>query len=134
MPPTRNIQFINPGSIHAPAGYSHVARALSGRPVWIAGQVAIDAAGKVVGAGDIEAQTRQVFQNLSAALAAVGLDFNSVVKLNYYIVDIANAGVVRKVRDEFVNTDSPPASTAVGVTRLVREELLIEVEAVAVAE
>lgn len=132
MAATKNIEFINPVGIHAPAGYSHIARPLSGRPVWIAGQVALDAAGNLVGEGDIEAQTKQVFQNLEAALAALGVDFSAVVKLNYYIVDIANAPVVRRVRDEFVDTESPPASTAVGVTRLVREDLLIEVEAIAI--
>ncbi len=129
----KDIEFINPNGIHAPAGYSHIGRVLSGRPAWIAGQVALDPSGNLVGPGDIEAQTRQVFKNLEAALSALGLDFRSVVKLNYYIVDIADAPVVRRVRDEFVDTNAPPASTAVGVTRLVREDLLIEVEAIAIA-
>jgi enamine deaminase RidA (YjgF/YER057c/UK114 family) len=102
-----------------------------GRPVYIAGQVALDPTGALVGPGDIRAQTRQVFQNLQAALQAVGVGFEQVVKLNYYLVDATQLPVVREVRDEFINTHQPPASTAVEVRRLVRDDLLIEVDAVA---
>lgn len=128
--PTANL--INPQTMHRPTGYSHVAEVTAGRPVFIAGQVALDATGTLVGAGDLRAQARQVFENLKAALAAVGAGFDQVVKLNYYLVDASQLPVVREVRDEYLNPRRLPASTAVEVSRLFREDVLIEVEAVAV--
>lgn len=128
--PTANL--INPETIHRPTGYSHVAEVTAGRPVYISGQVALDARGALVGPGDIGAQARQVFENLKAALQAVGAGFDQVVKLNYYLVDASQLPAVREVRDEYVNQRRLPASTAVEVRRLFREDLLIEVEAVAV--
>jgi reactive intermediate/imine deaminase len=130
QPVTAN--FINPAAMHQPAGYTHVVEVTAGRLVYIAGQVALDPAGGLVGPGDIGAQARQVFDNLQAALQAVGAGFEQVVKLTYYLVDATQLPVVREVRDQYVNTQQPPASTAVEVRRLVRDDLLIEVEAVAV--
>jgi enamine deaminase RidA (YjgF/YER057c/UK114 family) len=124
-------KFINPPTMHQPTGYTHVVEVTEGRPIYIAGQVALDPTGALVGPGDIRAQTRQVFQNLQAALQAVGVGFEQVVKLNYYLVDATHLPVVREVRDEFLNTDQPPASTALEVRRLARDDLLIEVDAVA---
>jgi len=117
--------------MHQPTGYTHVVEVTEGRPIYIAGQIALDPMGALVGPGDIRAQTRQVFQNLQAALQAVGVGFEQVVKLNYYLVDATQLPVVREVRDEFLNTRQPPASTAVEVRRLARDDLLIEVDAVA---
>jgi enamine deaminase RidA (YjgF/YER057c/UK114 family) len=73
-----------------------------------------------------------VFENLRRALAAGGATFRDVVKLNYYVVDAAQVPVLREVRDRYVNTAAPPASTLVEVRRLFRDDLLLEVEAVAV--
>lgn len=75
---------------------------------------------------DIRPNTQQVFANLAAVCAY----FNSVVKLNYHIVDIASAQVASEIGDQYVNTENPPTSTAVEVSLLFREEFLIEVEAV----
>jgi enamine deaminase RidA (YjgF/YER057c/UK114 family) len=130
LPVTAN--FINPETLHRPAGYTHVVEVTAGRPVYIAGQVALDPTGALVGPGDLHAQAQQVFDNLQAALQAVGASFEQVIKLNYYLVDATQLPVVREVRDRYVNTQQPPASTAVEVRRLVRDDLLIEVEAVAV--
>jgi enamine deaminase RidA (YjgF/YER057c/UK114 family) len=130
LPVTAN--FINPEAMHRPAGYTHVVEVTAGRPVYIAGQVALDPTGAIVGPGDIRAQARQVFDNLRTALQAVGAGFEQVVKLTYYVVDATQLPVVREVRDQYVNTQQPPASTAVEIRRLVQEDLLIEVEAVAV--
>jgi enamine deaminase RidA (YjgF/YER057c/UK114 family) len=130
LPVTAN--FINPETMHRPAGYTHVVEITAGRPVYIAGQVALDPAGKLVGPGDIRAQVRQVFDNLRVALEAVGAGFEQVVKLTYYLVDATQLPVVREIRDQYVNIQQPPASTAVEVRRLVRDDLLIEVEAIAV--
>jgi enamine deaminase RidA (YjgF/YER057c/UK114 family) len=130
LPVTAN--FINPETMHHPAGYTHVVEVTAGRPVYIAGQIALDPMGTLVGPGDIGAQTRQVFDNLQAALQAVGAGFEQLVKLTYYLVDATQLPVVREVRDQYLNPQQLPASTAVEVRRLARDDLLIEVEAVAV--
>jgi enamine deaminase RidA (YjgF/YER057c/UK114 family) len=130
LPVTAN--FINPETMHHPAGYTHVVEVTAGRPVYIAGQVALNPAGVLVGPGDIRAQARQVFDNLQAALQAVGAGFDQVVKLTYYLLDATQLPVVREIRDQYVNIQQPPASTAVEVRRLARDDLLIEIEAVAV--
>ena len=130
VPVTAN--FINPEAMHPPTGYSHVVEVTAGRLVYIAGQVALDRSGAVVGPGDIAAQAGQVFDNIGAALQAVGAGFDQLVKLSLYLVDLTQLPVVRQVRDRYVNPHQPPASTAVEVRRLVHPDLLLEVEAVAV--
>ena len=128
-----NLRFVNPSELAPPPGYTHVVEASGGRTVYLSGQVALDVSGEVMGIGDLRAQTRQVFENLEVALGAVGAGFKDVVKLTYYVADPSwEGGALRSVRDEYVDTERPPASTAVGVSRLFREELLVEVEAVAV--
>jgi reactive intermediate/imine deaminase len=118
--------------MHRPTGYTHVVEVTAGRPVYIAGQVALDPSGAIVGPGDIRTQARQVFDNLRAALEAVGAGFDQVVKLTFYLVDATQLPIVREIRDQYVNTQQPPASTAVEVRRLVHDDVLIEVEAIAV--
>jgi enamine deaminase RidA (YjgF/YER057c/UK114 family) len=124
--------FINPAALHPPTGYTHVVEVTAGRPVYISGQVALDPTGALVGPGDVRAQARQVFDNLRVALEAVGATFDQVVKLNYYLVDATQLPVVREVRDEYLDPRRLPASTAVEVRRLARDDLLLEIEAVAV--
>jgi enamine deaminase RidA (YjgF/YER057c/UK114 family) len=126
-----NLRYFNPPELALTLGYMHVVEASGGRTIYVSGQIALDRSGEIVGEGDLEAQNRQVFKNLKAALAAAGADFGDVVKLGYYLTDISQIGTVRRVRDEHVDTHNPPASTAAEVRRLFREELLIEVEAVA---
>lgn len=117
----------------AASGYAH-AVTVSGRLAFIAGQVAVDAAGSLVGSGDLGAQTRQSMQNLQAILHVLGAGWQDVVRLNWYVLDASNAQTIRDVRDEFLHPalgDQPnPASTLVQVAGLVRPEFLIEVEAV----
>jgi enamine deaminase RidA (YjgF/YER057c/UK114 family) len=96
-------------------------------------QVAIGEDGQLVGPGDPSAQARQVFENLRRCLAAAGLSFGEVIKLTYYVTDVAHLPAIRAARDEFVDTGRPPASTAVQVVALVRPEFLLEVEAFALA-
>ena len=126
------IKFPKSETLPPAVGYSQAAVVPKGRLIYIAGQVAMDPAGKLVGPGDLKAQTKQTFENLKAALAASGATFDNVVKLNSYFVDIKQAPVFREVRDQYVNVANPPVSTAVEVRRLVREEWLIEIEAIAV--
>lgn len=112
-------------------GYSHVVTG-PGRWVAISGQVALDADGEIVGVGDPLAQARQVFGNLERCLAAAGATFADVMKLNFFVTDIAILPAVRTARDEHIDTANPPASTAVQVVALFKPELLLEVEAYAV--
>jgi enamine deaminase RidA (YjgF/YER057c/UK114 family) len=104
----------------------------SGRWIAIAGQIALDANGEVVGFGDAGAQARQVFANLKVCLDAAGATFADVVKLNFFVTDIAALPAIRAARDAYIDTDKPPASTAVQVVALIRPELILEVEAYAV--
>jgi enamine deaminase RidA (YjgF/YER057c/UK114 family) len=112
------------------AGYSHVVWG-TGRFVAISGQCAFDADGKVVGEGDPGAQARQVFENLRRCLAAAGASFDDVVKLTYFVTDVAHLPAVRAARDEVLDAERMPASSAVQVAALFRPELLVEIEAFA---
>lgn len=125
-------RFHNPARLPQPVGYSHVVETRGERTVYISGQVALDAHGNLVGPDDLEAQTLQVFTNLLEALASVGASFDHVVKLTYFLVDIGQIQIVRNVRNRFINADRSPASSAVEVRRLFRDDLLIEIEAIAV--
>ena len=128
-----HLRFLNPATLSKPPTYSHVVEITGpGRIIYIAGQLGLDASGKLVGApGDFRAQARQTFENLKLALAAVGATFDQVVKLNNYLTDISHLAIFREVRDEFINSGTPPASTTLQISRLALERALIEVEAVA---
>jgi len=127
-----NIRFFNPDTIAKPPGYSHVVEVTGpGRLVYFAGQLGMDRSGKM-GANARE-QIELAFQNLKAALASVGAGFEHLVKINNYVVDIgANIAQFREVRDKYVNTSAPPASTTIGVPELARPGALFEIEAVAI--
>ena len=125
-------RYINPPTLARPMGYTHVVEASGARTFYIAGQVALDDSGNIVGEGDMGAQARQVFENLHTALRAVGASFKDVVKLTYFIVDMSQMQAVREARDQYIQPEYLPASTAVEVRRLAREEFLLEIEAVAV--
>lgn len=128
MPPDRP-EFASPDDLGAPPGYSHVVSIPSGRLVWTAGQVGIDADG--VAPEGWEAQTRLAFENVGRALRAGGADWADVVKLTIFAVDVSEVAVIRALRDEFVDTSRPPTSSLVQVAGLVRSDCLIEIEAVA---
>ena len=127
--PTANVRFIN----RAPLGFSHVVEARGGRTLYIAGQIALDKDGNLVGRGDFRAQVKQVFENLKARLEEGGASFKDVVKLNYYLTDASDLQALRDKRNSYINSENLPASTLVVVKQLVREEYLVEIEAVAVA-
>jgi len=131
MTPPAHTAFTNPPTLPTPPGYTQVVSVTGGRTIYIAGQVALDQSGSIVGEGDFRAQAQQVFTNIQAALSAAGATFADVVKLNIYILDIKQLPVLREVRDTFVNTAQPPASTLVEVRSLARDEFLIEIEAIA---
>ena len=123
-------RFINPDALSKPPGYSHVVEATGpGRIVYIAGQLGVDREGKVV--GDFRQQAIQTFENLKAALAAVGADFRQVVKLNNYLVDVGDLPTFREVRDSYLPTANRPASTTIAISGLARPGARLEIEAVA---
>lgn len=114
-------------------GYTQVVTATGfGKLIAISGQLPLDEDNKLVGEGDIEAQTRMCYDNLRRALRAAGADFSNVVRMTTYVTDLVNHPKgVRKVRAEYFGTTTPPASTMIEVPRLVNN-MLIEVEALAV--
>lgn len=125
-----NVEFIEIKGLGRPVGaYTPVVSVRNARLIYLAGKVSVDAEGKVVGAGDIEAQCRQALINLKAGLAAAGARLEDVIKINVYLADRAYTSAWRRVRDEFFKPPLP-ASTGV-VVGLALEEFLIEVEAVA---
>ena len=128
-----NLRFINPPTIAKPPGYTHVIEVTGpGRTVYIAGQLGLTIEGKLAGApGDFRAQAQQAFENLKNALAAVGASFEHVVKLNKYLTDIrAHLPIYREVRDAYLGSANPPASTTVEIGNLALPGALYEVEAV----
>jgi reactive intermediate/imine deaminase len=131
MASDEGVQFVNPPTLPPSPGYTQVVIARAGRTIHVSGQVALDTSGAIVGLGDFKAQARQIFENLKAALEAGGANFADVVKITIFVLDMANLPVLREIRDEYVNTERPPASTAVQVSRLAREEFLLEIEAIA---
>jgi enamine deaminase RidA (YjgF/YER057c/UK114 family) len=125
-------RFLNPESLSPPNGYSHVVVAPPGKTVYLSGQVALDKDGKLVGGSDFGAQAEQVFANLNTALKASGASFKDVVRLNMYVTDMGRIKPLRAVRDKYIDLKHPPASTLVEVRRLVRPDLLLEIDATAV--
>ncbi|GGQ95923.1 RidA family protein [Streptomyces aurantiogriseus] len=120
-----------PDGVAAAAQYTHVVLG-TGRFVAVSGQLPLDAHGGLVGEGDPEAQARQVFENLRRCLAAAGASFDDVVKLTYFVTDMAHLPAIRAARAAHIPDDRLPASSAVQVAALVRPEFLMEIEAFAV--
>ena len=100
--------------------------------MFLAGQIALDKAGSLVGAENFAAQADQVFRNLSAAIESRGGTLKDLIKFTMFITDMANVAALREVRDRHLaGIKNPPASTLVQVSALFRPEFLIEIEAVA---
>ena len=126
------VKRTNPSPLSKPTGYTHVVEVTSpAKTVYIAGQIAFDKDGMIVGAGNMKAQAEQVFKNLQAALDAAGAKFSDVVKMNTYITDMGQAPAVRDVRARYFG-ETTPASTLVQVAALARPELMLEIEVIAV--
>jgi enamine deaminase RidA (YjgF/YER057c/UK114 family) len=129
-------QFFNPPALNPANGFTHAVTATPGKTVYVSGQVSVNEKAEVVGKGDFRAQVEHTFENLKAALAAAGATFKDVVKVTYFVVGLKpeHVPIVREVRRKYLDADSPPASTLVGVAALVVPDWLIEIEAVAVVE
>ncbi len=125
------VKRTNPPTLSKPTGYTHIVEVNGpGKTIYIAGQIALDRDGNVVGAGNMKAQAEQVFKNLETALAAAGAKFTDVVKMNTFITDMDQAPAVREVRARYFG-DTTPASTLVQVVKLARPEFLLEIEVIA---
>ncbi|MFF0589143.1 RidA family protein [Streptomyces sp. NPDC003781] len=120
-----------PEGVAPAAQYTHVVLG-TGRFVAVSGQLPLDEDGRVVGEGDAAAQARQVFENLRRCLASAGATFDDVVKLTFFVTDMAHMAAIRAARAEHIPDDRLPAASAVQVGALVRPEFLMEIEALAV--
>lgn len=131
------IRHLNPdGLMKMPDAFSQVVTSPPGKLVFVAGQGAFDADGKIVGSGDHEAQARQAFRNLRTALAAAGAGVEHVVSSTMYVVKLdsdALGAFSRGMSDALDGRPFPPnASTLVGVQALAFPEMLVEINATAV--
>lgn len=122
-------QRINPKGVATPTGYTHVVKA--GNTVYVAGQVALDANGNLVGKGDAAAQADQVFRNLQACLASAGASLGDLVKITAYLTRAEDIPAYRQARSRWLTQDLP-GSTLVVVSRLANPDFLVEVEGTAV--
>lgn len=129
------LEYLKPDGMFNVPSFSQVTTATGGKLVFVSGQVAWDATGKPV-PGDLQAQTRLTYENLKTALAAAGATFEDVVKMTVFVKDLDTAKwkTISKVRSEYLSKQRPPASTMIGVQGMVYEELLIEIEAIAVVK
>jgi enamine deaminase RidA (YjgF/YER057c/UK114 family) len=125
-------RYLNPPSLVKPTGYTHVVVSPDGRTAYIAGQVAFDSTGKLIGSGDFSAQAEQVFQNLGRAVASVGGTLDHVVKTTTFITDLKHVPALGELRAKYLDPARPPANTLLVVSSLARPDLLIEIEAIAV--
>ena len=123
--------YVNPDTMSQPRGYTHVVKV--GNTAYIAGQVSAAPDGSVVGKGDPEAQARQIWHNLEAAVKSVGGTLNDIVKTTTYVTNLNYAAAIRKVREERFPIN-PPTSTLLVVAGLASPDYMMEIEAIAVVE
>jgi 2-iminobutanoate/2-iminopropanoate deaminase len=126
---THREEFVVPGMAEPISHFAHVVRA--GRMVFVSGCVASDGQGRTVGGMDPVAQARQVHENLKKCLAAAGATFADVCKVTVFVRNMAHREAINTVRKEYFGA-SRPASTLVEISRFVRDDLLLEIEATAV--
>ena len=126
-----NSEYMNPSGIAdpSPSGFSAVVKA--GNTVYIAGMVAQDENGNVVGVGDTEEQTRQIWRNIEVAVKAAGGSLADIVKTTTYVTGIEHAPAIRKVRGELF-ASNPPTSTLLVVSELANPAYVVEIESIAV--
>lgn len=131
------ITRVNPPELGEPPGYAQIVDVGAARRIiFISGQAALDRDGRVVGRDDFAAQAEQVFRNLAAALSARGCTPANLAKLTVYLTNMENLAAYREARNRFFGSISPPAApavTLVEVSKLYGADLLIEIEAIAVA-
>ena len=119
--------------IREPSGHFSQAIAIEakGKLVFISGMTARKPDGSIAGIGDIEAQTRQVCENIKSAVESAGGTLDDVCRVDVFVRNIEHFDKIHKVRREYFKTP-PPASTMVEVTKMVSPDYLIEINAIAV--
>ncbi|MEE8301355.1 MAG: RidA family protein [Candidatus Tectomicrobia bacterium] len=125
-------EYSNPDTMSQPSGYTQVVKV--DKTVYIAGQVSVAADGSIVGQGNPEAQVRQVWRNVEAAVQSVGGTLQNIVKTTTYVTSIDYAAAVRKVRDELHQASNPPTSTLLVISALAHPDFMVEIEAIAVVD
>jgi enamine deaminase RidA (YjgF/YER057c/UK114 family) len=123
--------IVNPPALAKPTGYSYAIKK-TGTPVFISGQVALDAEGKLVGENDAAAQTEQVFKNLQAVVEGCGGTMGDIVKITIFVTDPSYRPAVAAARLKWFKEGEWPASTYLVVSALAVPTMLVEIEAVAV--
>ena len=124
-------EIVSLKNMHPTVGYSHVARA--GNMLFLAGQVAKDKEGNLVGIGDLEVQVRQVYTNLKTILEECGGGLRNIVKMTTFLTHFSYVETHRNVRNEFFQEPLPP-NTLLIVESLAIPELMVEIEAIAVLD
>jgi reactive intermediate/imine deaminase len=125
-------KFINPKSLgKEPVTYSHGILVSFPQYLFTAGEVAMDDQGKIIGKGDIETQTEHIMENIKKILAETEMNFDNVIKVNMYLVNMNDLPKVIAVRNRYFQPNRP-AVTAVEVAKLVKTDLLLEIEVIAV--
>lgn len=125
-------EYSNPDTMSQPSGYTQVVKV--DKTVYIAGQVSVAADGSIVGQGNPEAQVRQVWRNVEAAVQSVGGTLQNIVKTTTYVTSIDYAAAVRKVRDELHQASNSPTSTLLVISALAHPDFMVEIEAIAVVD
>ncbi|MEX0957737.1 MAG: RidA family protein [Burkholderiales bacterium] len=128
------LDFLNPDGLFKPSTFTQVVITKGERTVYISGQTARDADSRVVGVGDVRAQTAKVFDNMRTAVEAAGGSMADIAKITTYIVDLKpddRIWIGEMVKRHFPR---PPAHTLVGISALAAPELLVEIEAIAILD
>ena len=129
-------RFYDPEGLAISPSYTHTVAVDGGRTIYVSGQVALDEKGQLVGRGDLAAQVRKTYENLKLALAAAGATLDDLVKTTTYVVGYKpeQLAVIREVRSHYLPKKNPPASTLVGIEKLFLDDVLIEIDAIAVVD
>ena len=122
-------EIINPKNVHWPFGYTHIAKV--GDTLHISGQLPLDQEGKIVGEGDMTAQTDKTYENLKKCLESVGATMRDIVMLRIFVTDLEEFQKTAEVRTKYFGKYRP-ATTGLEISRLYYSEAMIEVEATAV--
>jgi len=130
-----NKQIINPDRLCKPDGgyYSHAIKVKPGHLLFIKGTTPRDRDFNLIGKGDVLAQCRQIFENMKVILEEAGGSFDNIVKVTTFVRDISNLKALQAIRGEYFKAGYP-ATTMVEVSGLANEDLLIEIEAIAVLD
>jgi enamine deaminase RidA (YjgF/YER057c/UK114 family) len=121
-------QFLNPQGVPKPTGYTQVVSSGPGRMIFISGQGGAAPDGQMP--EDFAEQTKNTFENIGRCLKAAGGTFNDIVKINYYVTDMAYTAELRRIRAGYLNQSAPPASTLVQAG--LGKGLKVEIEVVAI--